>query len=62
MPAPVRFGFLTVSFGGIGFDISCGMRMPYTGLTLNQLLPRFKVVADRLAVTIPAGLSSTGTH
>lgn len=50
-----------VSAGGVGFDISCGVRTLLTGLTLDQLRPHKKVLADLLAVTIPAGLGSTGT-
>lgn len=49
-----------VSAGGVGFDISCGVRTLHTGLTLDQLRPRKKAVADLLAVIIPAGLGSTG--
>lgn len=49
-----------VSAGGVGFDISCGVRTLHTGLTLEQLGPQQKALADLLAVTIPAGLGSTG--
>jgi len=50
-----------VSAGGVGFDISCGVRSLHTGLTLEQLRPHMKALADLLAVTIPAGLGSTGS-
>ena len=50
-----------VSAGGVGFDISCGVRTLHTGQTLEQLQPEKKALADLLAVTIPAGLGSTGT-
>ncbi|EGW54165.1 RtcB family protein [Candidatus Endoriftia persephonae] len=50
-----------VSGGGVGFDISCGVRTLHTGLTLDQLRPHKKALADLLAVAIPAGLGSTGT-
>ena len=49
-----------VSAGGVGFDISCGVRTLHTGLTLDQLRPHQKVLADLLAAKIPAGLGSTG--
>ncbi len=49
-----------VSAGGVGFDISCGVRTLHTGLTLEQLLPKQQALADLLAVTVPAGLGSTG--
>jgi len=50
-----------VSAGGVGFDISCGVRTLHTGLTLEDLRPHRKALADLLAVTIPAGLGSTGS-
>ena len=50
-----------VSPGGVGFDISCGVRTLHTGLTLERLRPHKTALADLLAATIPAGLGSTGT-
>ena len=50
-----------ISGGGVGFDISCGVRTLHTGLTLDQLHPHSRILADLLSVTIPAGLGSTGT-
>ncbi|KAF0190970.1 MAG: hypothetical protein FD165_2209 [Gammaproteobacteria bacterium] len=49
-----------ISAGGVGFDISCGVRNLHTGLTLADLLPLRKELADALYTTIPAGLGSTG--
>jgi tRNA-splicing ligase RtcB len=49
-----------VSAGGVGFDISCGVRTLHSGLTLDELHPHKKALADQLAVSIPAGLGSTG--
>ena len=49
-----------VSAGGVGFDISCGVRALHSGLTLDELHPHKKALADQLAVSIPAGLGSTG--
>ena len=49
-----------VSAGGVGFDISCGVRCLHTGLKVEQLLPEQKVLADALYNSIPAGLGSTG--
>ena len=49
-----------VSAGGVGFDISCGVRCLRTGLTRADLDPRRKDLADRLYRHIPAGLGSTG--
>ncbi len=49
-----------VSAGGVGFDISCGVRCLHTGLTHNDILPVQKALADLLYYQIPAGLGSTG--
>src|SRR5210317_1244472 len=54
---PIRGG--VVSAGGVGFDISCGVRTLHTGLNLEQLQPEKRAVADLLAAHIPAGLGST---
>jgi tRNA-splicing ligase RtcB len=50
-----------VSAGGVGFDISCGVRCLHTGLTVDDLLPVQKKLADALFRQVPAGLGSTGT-
>jgi tRNA-splicing ligase RtcB len=49
-----------VSAGGVGFDISCGVRTLYTGLSLEQLRPEKEQLADELFRRIPAGVGSTG--
>ncbi len=49
-----------VSAGGVGFDISCGVRCLHTGLTRADLLPVQKELADMLYDRIPAGMGSTG--
>ncbi|MBK7471973.1 MAG: RtcB family protein [Betaproteobacteria bacterium] len=49
-----------VSAGGVGFDISCGVRTLRTGLTLEQVVPLKRALADTLFARIPAGLGSTG--
>ena len=49
-----------VSAGGVGFDISCGVRTLRTGLTLAQLERIKTPLADALFRQIPAGLGSTG--
>jgi tRNA-splicing ligase RtcB (3'-phosphate/5'-hydroxy nucleic acid ligase) len=49
-----------VSAGGVGFDISCGVRTLRTGLE-RQAIERVKrELAEQLFQTIPAGLGSTG--
>ena len=49
-----------VSAGGVGFDVSCGVRCLHTGLTRAQLAPLQQRLADALYKHIPAGLGSTG--
>jgi len=49
-----------VSGGGVGFDISCGVRTVTTGLNVSDILPIKSRIADLLARKIPAGLGSTG--
>ncbi len=49
-----------ISAGGVGFDISCGVRTLHTGLDLEQLLACRTELADALARHIPAGVGSSG--
>jgi tRNA-splicing ligase RtcB len=49
-----------VSAGGVGFDVSCGVRTLHTGLQRNDIEPLKTQLADALYHAIPAGLGSTG--
>jgi len=49
-----------VSAGGVGFDISCGVRSMLTGLKVADILPVQTSLADSLYRQIPAGVGSTG--
>jgi tRNA-splicing ligase RtcB len=49
-----------VSAGGVGFDISCGVRTLRTGLKLADIEREKKHLADVLFARIPAGVGSTG--
>lgn len=49
-----------ISAGGVGFDISCGVRTLLTGLTRNDLEPVKQRLSDGLCRDIPAGVGSTG--
>ncbi|HYT98699.1 MAG TPA: RtcB family protein [Casimicrobiaceae bacterium] len=49
-----------VSAGGVGFDISCGVRTLLTGLTRSEIEPVKRQLADTLFKRIPAGVGSTG--
>jgi tRNA-splicing ligase RtcB len=49
-----------VSAGGVGFDISCGVRTLRTGLSSDAIEPVKKALADGLARTVPAGVGSEG--
>ncbi len=55
---PDRDGVL--SAGGVGFDISCGVRTLCTGLTVDDIPPVKERLADALFRHIPAGVGSTG--
>jgi tRNA-splicing ligase RtcB len=50
-----------VSAGGVGFDISCGVRTLHTGLAIEDILAMKEQLADALYHAIPAGMGSTGT-
>jgi tRNA-splicing ligase RtcB len=50
-----------VSAGGVGFDISCGVRCLHTGVKRDDILAVQKDLADGLYQHIPAGVGSTGT-
>src|SRR6266567_1346974 len=49
-----------VSAGGVGFDISCGVRTILTGLKLAETRPVQHALADSLYREIPAGIGSKG--
>ena len=49
-----------VSAGGVGFDISCGVRTLHTGLSVAEVMARQEQLAERLFQVIPAGVGSTG--
>jgi len=49
-----------VSAGGVGFDISCGVRCLHTGLVRADVMAAQKTLADALCYRVPAGMGSTG--
>ena len=49
-----------VSAGGVGFDISCGVRTMLTGTHRVEIEEKRKELADLLFKSIPAGLGSKG--
>jgi tRNA-splicing ligase RtcB (3'-phosphate/5'-hydroxy nucleic acid ligase) len=49
-----------VSAGGVGFDISCGVRTLLTGLQRGDIEPIKEALGDSLYRRIPAGLGSKG--
>jgi tRNA-splicing ligase RtcB len=49
-----------ISAGGVGFDISCGVRTLLTGLKKPDVMREQKALADMLFYQIPAGVGSTG--
>ncbi|MEW6681335.1 MAG: RtcB family protein [Nitrospirota bacterium] len=55
---PERGG--VISAGGVGFDISCGVRTLLTGLTREEILPVREGLAESLFRKVPAGVGSRG--
>jgi len=49
-----------ISMGGVGFDISCGVRALKTGMTRDEVAPRLEMLADHLFSRVPAGVGSEG--
>jgi tRNA-splicing ligase RtcB len=49
-----------VSVGGVGFDISCGVRLLTTSLTRKDIESRQTELAEALFRAVPAGVGSTG--
>ncbi|MBA2849653.1 RtcB family protein [Thermosulfuriphilus ammonigenes] len=49
-----------ISVGGVGYDISCGVRTLLTGLKKEQIEPVLETLIEALFVTIPAGVGSEG--
>jgi tRNA-splicing ligase RtcB len=49
-----------VSAGGVGFDVSCGVRTLLSGLTAVEIESVKEQLADALFRAIPAGVGSTG--
>ncbi len=49
-----------ISAGGVGFDISCGVRTMLTGLKVADILPVREALAESLFRQIPAGVGSKG--
>ncbi len=49
-----------VSAGGVGFDISCGVRTLKTGLTTDSIAVNKRELAEALFAAIPAGLGKGG--
>ena len=49
-----------ISAGGVGFDISCGIRCLRTDLKLHEISGDLEQLADLLYARIPAGLGTTG--
>ena len=49
-----------ISAGGVGFDISCGVRALLTGLVRADVEAVQARLADRLFASIPVGVGSTG--
>ena len=55
---PERGGVISV--GGVGYDISCGVRCHRLGLKKKDIIPKLEELIDELFRFIPAGVGSTG--
>jgi tRNA-splicing ligase RtcB len=49
-----------ISAGGVGFDISCGVRTLHTGLRVQDIQEHKSALAEALYYNVPAGVGSTG--
>lgn len=49
-----------ISAGGVGFDISCGVRCLRTNLFAADVIPHIQDIADHLFDTVPAGVGMEG--
>ncbi len=49
-----------ISAGGVGFDISCGVRCLRTNLFVTDILSQIQPIADALFHAVPAGVGSEG--
>jgi len=49
-----------VSAGGVGFDVSCGVRTHLTGLSRDQIVSVQQELADALYAHVPVGVGSEG--
>ena len=47
-----------ISPGGVGFDISCGVRLLLTPLSRDELVPRLDTLMDALDSSVPRGLGA----
>lgn len=49
-----------ISMGGVGFDISCGVRTMKTGLQRDAIMPQLQRLIDQFYNRVPAGVGSEG--
>jgi tRNA-splicing ligase RtcB len=49
-----------ISMGGVGFDISCGVRTMKTGMTREEIMPGLQTLVDQFFSRVPAGVGSEG--
>ena len=49
-----------ISVGGVGYDISCGVRCLRTGLKREEVVPVLERLVEALFATVPSGVGSEG--
>ncbi len=50
-----------ICMGGVGYDISCGVRVLQVGLSRDEIQPHLDGLMDQLHRLVPSGLGKTGT-
>ena len=50
----------TISPGGIGFDVNCGIRLLASDLTVDEVRPKLRTLVATLFNTIPCGVGMSG--
>lgn len=58
--AAIEYPDGVISPGGIGYDINCGVRLLKSGLSLTEIQPQLRTLAQKFFQNIPAGVGRGG--
>jgi len=50
-----------ICMGGVGYDISCGVRVLHTGMRREEIEPHLQDLMDQLHRLVPSGVGKTGS-